>query len=130
MSDSVPDGSSVREADVRRSRVRPMPAPRRFDIDDLLNRPGTYFNPDTEVLIVVDDSAALSEELPEDVEDGGEWVLVSDEVPVDEHRRDELLERLQARTTQRTRTADDDEEGLDDEDVDEELEPDPEDPYA
>ena len=27
--------------------------------------------------------------------DNDEWVLVSDEVPVDEHKRDELVERFQ-----------------------------------
>ena len=31
-----------------------MAGPRRFDLDDLLIRPGTYFNPETEVLLVVD----------------------------------------------------------------------------
>ena len=30
---------------------------RRFDLDELATRPGTYFNPVTEILIVVDDSA-------------------------------------------------------------------------
>ena len=27
--------------------------------------------------------------------EGADWVLISDEVPVDEHRRDELLESFQ-----------------------------------
>jgi hypothetical protein len=27
--------------------------------------------------------------------EGADWVLISDEVPVDEHRRDELLEAFQ-----------------------------------
>jgi hypothetical protein len=73
-----------------------MADPRRFELEDLLIRPGTYFNPQTEVLIVVDDSPELDNEIfnMEDLE-GAEWVLVSDESPIDETRRDELLERFQ-----------------------------------
>ena len=70
---------------------------RRFDIDELVNRPGTYVNPQTEVVIVVDDSATLDAELFPDASDEGEWVHVSDDVPVEEARRDELLERVQRR---------------------------------
>ena len=76
-----------------------MAGPRRFEVDDLLIRPGTYYNPDTEVMIVVDDSPQLdtdvADEADEDAE--GEWLLVSDEIPVDEHARDELLEAFTAR---------------------------------
>ncbi|MBV9817559.1 MAG: hypothetical protein JOZ07_04335 [Solirubrobacterales bacterium] len=69
---------------------------RTFELDELANRPGTYFNPKTEMLIVVDDSSALDAEAFEvDGSEGSEWVLVSDEVPVDESRRDELLETFQ-----------------------------------
>jgi hypothetical protein len=69
---------------------------RRFELEDLVNRPGTYFNPQTEVLIVVDDSPELDAEIFNMEEfEGADWVLVSDEVPIDEHRRDELLERFQ-----------------------------------
>jgi hypothetical protein len=73
-----------------------MAGPRTFELDDLLIRPGTYFNPQTEVLVVVDDSPELDREIfnMEDYE-GADWVLVSDELPVDEHRRDELLESFQ-----------------------------------
>ena len=71
---------------------------RRFEIDDLVNRPGTYVNPQTEVVIVVDDSATLDAELfAEDDAADGEWLLVSDDAPLDESRRDELLDRLQRR---------------------------------
>ena len=73
-----------------------MADPRRFELDELLNRPGTYFNPQTEVLIVVDDSPELDSEIFNMEEfEGAEWVLIADEVPVDENRRDELLERFQ-----------------------------------
>jgi hypothetical protein len=73
-----------------------MADPRRVELEDLVNRPGTYFNPQTEVLIVVDDSPELDSEIfnMEDYE-GADWVLISDETPVDEHRRDELLESFQ-----------------------------------
>jgi hypothetical protein len=75
-----------------------MARPRRFEIDELLVRPGTYLNPQTEVLIVIDDSADIDQATLE--ADGGagegEWVLVSDEAPIDEAARDELLERFQA----------------------------------
>ena len=75
-----------------------MADPRRVELDELLNRPGTYFNPQTEVLVVVDDSPELDSEIfnMEDYE-GADWVLISDEIPVDENRRDELLEAFQVR---------------------------------
>ncbi len=75
-----------------------MADPRKIDLEELANRPGTYFNPQTEVLIVVDDSPELDGEIfnMEDYE-GSDWVLISDETPVDEHRRDELLEAFQIR---------------------------------
>jgi hypothetical protein len=64
--------------------------------DDLLMQPGTYFNPQTEVLVVVDDSTSLDQEVfnMEDYE-GADWVRISDEVPVDEDGRDRLLEAFQ-----------------------------------
>jgi hypothetical protein len=75
-----------------------MPDPRRFEIDELINRPGTYFNPQTEVLIIVDDSPSLDQEVFNMEEyEGADWVLVADDVPVDEPLRDELLERFQVR---------------------------------
>ena len=73
-----------------------MPDPRLFDIADLTLRPGTYFNPQTEIVIVVDDSPEIDTEIFNMEEfEGADWVMVSDEVPVDEHRRDELLEAFQ-----------------------------------
>jgi hypothetical protein len=73
-----------------------MPDPRRVELDELVNRPGTYFNPQTEVLLVVDDSPQIDTEIfnMEDFE-GADWVLISDEVPIEEHERDALLERFQ-----------------------------------
>jgi hypothetical protein len=75
-----------------------MADPRRFELDDLVNRPGTYFNPQTEVLLVVDDSPELDSEIFNMEEfEGADWVMISDEVPVDENQRDELLETFQVR---------------------------------
>jgi len=68
----------------------------RFQLDDLLIRPGCYLNPQTEVMVVVDDSPAIDGEIFNMEEfEGADWVLVSDETPMDENRRDELLEAFQ-----------------------------------
>ena len=73
-------------------------ADRRYELEDLVNRPGTYFNPQTEVMVVVDDSTSLDQEVFNLEEfEGADWVLVTDEVPVDEDRRDELVQSFQAR---------------------------------
>jgi hypothetical protein len=70
---------------------------RRFDMEDLLSRPGTYFNPQTEVLVIVDDSSSIDSEIFNMEEfEGADWVLISDDVPVDESQRDEILENFQA----------------------------------
>ena len=75
-----------------------MPDGRRFELDELLNRPGTYFNPQTEVLVVVDDSPEMDAEIFNMEEfEGADWVLISDDIPVDEQRRDEMLETFQVR---------------------------------
>ena len=93
---------------------------RRMELDELINRPGTYFNPQTEVLVVVDDSPELDSEIFNMEEyEGADWVQISDEVPVDEHRRDELLESFQVRYHPGSITAEDD-----DFEEEDELEPD------
>ena len=70
---------------------------RRFDLDDVLLRPGCYLNPQTEIMVVVDDSPSIDGEIFNLEEfEGADWVLIADEVPVDEARRDELLETFQA----------------------------------
>ena len=73
-----------------------MADPRTFELDELVNRPGTYFNPQTDVVIIVDDTVDVDTEIfnMEDFE-GADWVLISDESPVDEARRDHLIERFQ-----------------------------------
>src|ERR1700681_2872001 len=73
-----------------------MTDPRRFQLDELTIRPGTYFNPQTEVLLVVDDSPEVDHEIFDGEEfEGAEWVLISEDSPLDEQRRDELVERFQ-----------------------------------
>lgn len=95
---------------------------RRFELDELTIRPGTYFNPQTEVLIVVDDSAGVDHEIFDNTEsEDAEWVLISDEAPIDEHRRDELLERFQVAHGSDHAA---DEAGEDEDDEEDELEPD------
>src|SRR5919199_1292209 len=71
---------------------------RLYELEELVNRPGTYLNPQTEVMVIVDDSQSIDSEIfnLEDFE-GADWVLVSDDVPIDEPSRDELLETFQAR---------------------------------
>ena len=69
---------------------------RRYDLEDLTNRAGTYFNPQTEVLVIVDDSSSIDSEIFNMEEfEGADWVLISDDVPVDESQRDEILETFQ-----------------------------------
>jgi len=92
---------------------------RRFEIDDLLHRPGTYVNPQTEIMIVVDDTAHLDADL---LGNGDEWVLVSDEVPLDNDRRDELVDALEARARRAggaPALLDHDEEDIEEEELDE-----------
>ncbi len=66
------------------------------ELEELLNQPGTYFNPQTEVIVVVDDSTSLDQEIFNmEAYEGAEWVRISDDVPVDEEQRDQLLEEFQ-----------------------------------
>jgi hypothetical protein len=103
-----------------------MADPRRFELDELSNRPGTYFNPQTEVLIVVDDSQEMDAEIFNMEEyEGADWVLISDELAVDENRRDELLEAFQTRHAPGT-LGDDDLEVVDEEYEEEDMEVEPE----
>jgi hypothetical protein len=85
--------------------VRPMTTEPEMDVEDhiteveeMLVRPGTYFNPQTEVLVVVDDSASMDQTIFNmEAYEGAEWVHISDEVPTDEERRDDLLLDFQTR---------------------------------
>jgi hypothetical protein len=69
---------------------------RSFSLEEIITTPGMYFNPQTEVTILVDDSVDLDTEIFNMEEfEGSDWVLISDEVPVDEVRRDELFQEFQ-----------------------------------
>ena len=102
-----------------------MAAPRRFDLEDILNRPGTYFNPETEVLLVVDDAPEVDPTSSRRTATAASWVLLGDEVPLDERLRDEVIERFEVRhhPGATSAPAEDDEE-----EEEEELEPDEEQP--
>jgi hypothetical protein len=93
--------------------------PRRFELEELVNRPGTYFNPQTEILVTVDDSPELDSEIFNMEEyEGADWVLISDELAVDENRRDELLETFQV-SQHPAAVRDDEDEEIDELDEDE-----------
>ncbi len=66
------------------------------DVDEMLVRPGTYFNPQTEIVVIVDDSTSIDQEIfnMEDYE-GSDWVRVSEGAPVDEDGLGETLEEFQ-----------------------------------
>lgn len=68
-----------------------------YEVEEMLNQPGTYFNPQTEVVVIVDDSAAPDQEVFNNLEgiEGADWVRVSDDVPVDEDGRDQALESFE-----------------------------------
>lgn len=67
-----------------------------YEVEELLMQPGTYFNPQTEVLVVVDDSTSLDQEVFNmEAYEGADWVRIADDVPIDEDHRDRLLEQFQ-----------------------------------
>lgn len=68
-----------------------------YELEQLANQPGTYFNPHTEVVVVVDDSTSADQDVFNMDDFGGaEWVRISDEVPIDEDELDEALESFQS----------------------------------
>jgi hypothetical protein len=103
---------------------------RRFALDELTLRPGTYFNPQTEILIVVDDSPEVDHEIFEREEFGStEWVLISDDAPLDENKRDDLIERFQLSHQPDSELLSDEDRDLDEEDEDDEEDDEEEDDY-
>jgi hypothetical protein len=67
-----------------------------IEVDDMLLRPGTYFNPQTEMVVVVDDSTSIDQEIFNMEEyEGSDWVRIADEVPVDEDGLEATLEQFQ-----------------------------------
>ena len=70
-----------------------------FEAEDLLSQPGTYFNPQTEVVVVVDDSTSIDQEVFNlEAYEGADWVRLSEEVPIDEDDRDRIVEGFQTET--------------------------------
>jgi hypothetical protein len=68
-----------------------------YEVEEMLVQPGTYFNPQTEVVVVVDDSASLDQEVFNmEAYEGADWVRIADETPIDEEGRDRLLEEFQS----------------------------------
>jgi hypothetical protein len=66
------------------------------ELEEIPDVPGMYFNPQTEVVVVVDDSTSIDQEVFNmEPFEGANWVRVSDDVPVDEEKRDRLLEDFQ-----------------------------------
>ena len=66
------------------------------ELEDLLVRPGTYFNPQTEVVVVVVDDVSIDQEIFNlEPYEGADWVRISDEVPVDTDDLDTTLQRFQ-----------------------------------
>ena len=58
---------------------------RTVEVDEMLVRPGTYFNPQTEIVVIVDDSTSIDQEIFNmEAYEGSDWVRISDELPVDE----------------------------------------------
>jgi len=67
-----------------------------YEVEEMLNQPGTYFNPQTEVVVIVDDSTSIDQEIFNmEAYEGVDWVRISDEVPVDESSLDQALEEFQ-----------------------------------
>lgn len=102
-----------------------------YEVEEMLVQPGTYFNPQTEVVVVVDDSASPDQEVFESLDgyEGAEWVRVSDDVTVDEEGRDRALEAFEARNQGDSLAADSLEESEDDQEEEDErpeADPDPE----
>ena len=66
------------------------------ELEDLVVRPGTYFNPQTEVVVIVDDSSSIDQEVFNmEAYEGADWVRISENVPVDENALDETLVEFQ-----------------------------------
>ncbi len=99
-----------------------MTSARRFQLDELTLRPGTYFNPQTEIMIIVDDSPEVDHEIFEtDDLESSDWVLIAEDIPLDEIKRDELIERFQRAHQGEVEVLSEHEEELDDQlDPDEE----------
>ncbi len=69
---------------------------RTIEVDEMLVRPGTYFNPQTEIVVIVDDSTSIDQEIFNmETYEGSDWVRISDDLPVDEDSLAQSLEEFQ-----------------------------------
>ena len=101
------------------------------ELDELLVRPGTYFNPQTEVVLVVVDDVSIDQEVFNmEAFEGADWVRVADDIPIDGDALDTAMELFQSLrhapigvSAQETELEPDADDIVEDE---EELEPDPE----
>lgn len=100
-----------------------------YELEQLVNQPGTYFNPQTEVVVIVDDSASVDQDVFDDGDfEGADWVRISDEVPVDEGALEEALESFSSSHHPSGESVSAAYHDSDDPDYDEDtLDPDPED---
>ena len=100
-----------------------------IEVDDMLLRPGTYFNPQTEIVVVVDDSSSIDQEIFNmEAYEGSDRVRISDNVPVDEDGLGATLEEFQTHYSAGSavsETAAEQGDGTEDEDEAAELEQDP-----
>lgn len=66
------------------------------ELEELLVRPGTYFNPQTEVVVIVDDSTSIDQEVFNmEAYEGADWVRIADDVPVDSDALDTAMQAFQ-----------------------------------
>ena len=97
------------------------------ELEDLLVRPGTYFNPQTEVVVVVVDDVSIDQEIFNmERYEGADWVRISDDVPVDSDDLDTTLQRFQTDhldvdALTETKFAEDLDDDVDEDDGDEPL---------
>lgn len=82
-----------------------------FELEDITEQPGTYFNPRTEITLVVDDSGLIDQSILPEPDETADWVRISEEPAIDDQFRDELLGQFE--TTVRTGDAVTDPEMLD-----------------
>jgi hypothetical protein len=69
---------------------------RKYELEQLVIQPGTYFNPQTEVVLIVDDSTSIDQDIFNmEAYEGSDWVRIADTVPVDEAALDETMETFQ-----------------------------------
>ena len=69
---------------------------RSVELEKMLLRPGTYFNPQTEIVVIVDDSTSIAQEIFNmEAYEGSDWVRIADEVPVDEDSLGATIEEFQ-----------------------------------